>query len=588
MARTTRSTTTASTQATSQQVDSDAATAAATTATAAIIAAAAAAKGPAKEVKKAKVAHRRSPSTSTIDSHEFRDSEHTLEREKELSVESRVRRSNRPAKLKQLVDLTSRSPSAKSPGGKASSVPLPSAQSQLKEKVKEKVIEKPLKKQSKRPRKKSPSPPTPEEAAQETVIKFFSCVEFEGFNHQPLFRQFRAIKVKEITYKLLSNLATLPDVKRYYHGADLGPSENPREDSWVHVNSTTRQQKKITDIINPFLVYESAIDEAYEAIRSLCVSHMIAKRNEVTVEHFTKFFPVNSPPKALEGVSLAHSAPLATPATPIALQNALQKKKKSRKSATTRQLVVLSDTEELEESTGDFSKELTKRWLCQLPSCRNHTKLCYTIAGKNRELAISHHPISTQLAKIWHKKIIEDEGEQQGSGGKAAEQPPAALFLKICAVTNTGVKEKANRREKPRYSPPRSLQQPPYYPHLPYYYGPPPYALPPGPPLAQAAPAAMPQSSPLRPSNDPSAQLTRFFTWVSHRIEFNDYQAQLFRVQGALVDDAFDLECLRKGDVSKEWWNLQAFPIGLRARLQRVIREFIREDDISSSEPQSS
>jgi hypothetical protein len=223
------------------------------------------------------------------------------------------------------------------------------------------------------------------------------------------------------------------------------------------VSSTAKQGKQFTDLINPFWVDEK---EDWQQIRDLVLSAYRSGRREFQVE-----------------ISLPFT-PLQAPKTPAATQSSQRgggskTKKKKGRSATAQQLIVLPDQVEVEERTGDFSYVLTKKWYCSLKSCRNEKNLCYTIEGKNRDLAQHHYPIDTQNAKIWVKAIADAEVEA-GEGEKAAEQPPASIFLRVCS--KNGVKEKDNnKREEARQVPPGQSymphhQQPPFYPPPQYVY----------------------------------------------------------------------------------------------------------------------
>ena len=80
-----------------------------------------------------------------------------------------------------------------------------------------------------------------------------------------------------------------------------------------------------------------------------------------------------------------------------------QASQKKKGSATQQMVDELDLVQDDLEASGNFTGQITERWICKLRDCRRYSKLCYWGV---RDEERYHLPISAQLLSSWSKGIV--------------------------------------------------------------------------------------------------------------------------------------------------------------------------------------
>lgn len=228
-------------------------------------------------------------------------------------------------------------------------------------------------------------------------------------------------------------------------------------------------------------------------------------------------------------------------------------------SSTTEQRSLQQDLQQENIGAGHSNLQLTTRWLCTLNSCKNEGYLCYSQRGKNRDIATNHHPITSEVSKLWLQAIR--------SRYASVDEPNYAVLRRL--QRQTGV---IARRTKVKLQQHQTSNQQQFIV---------PVALPPQPQQSYhsetpGATSRAPNSSPPRIRGTPDEQLPRFFAWCLNQDLFDEADRDLFpSILDRLKRDRYDITSLyNEKHVTNDWWEGFGFPLGLLHRIRRVIRSF--------------
>jgi len=253
--------------------------------------------------------------------------------------------------------------------------------------------------------------------------------------------------------------------------------------------------------------------------------------------------------------------------------------KPARRSATQQPRLHLPGSTLVEAISGNPGPLIVSRWVCEVATCTNYGKSCYTLAGCNRELSSTHYHLNGDIIRLWAQAI-----KTCKDGSVNAEAPPPAILLKL--GLNGRSRDTAQYAAQVSLGTPQPYPShpPPAYPHLytpqppypnPYPgYGPLPQA-PTNQPVEALAPRAPrnPTSSPIRDEEETRESMRKFFDYLVARPDYVNCRDLLPQVQSDLLKDYFDLQGL-KTDVTASWWSDHSSPTDLLPRIRRALADY--------------
>ena len=286
------------------------------------------------------------------------------------------------------------------------------------------------------------------------------------------------------------------------------------------------------------------------------------KRKDILVQVDLKFIV----DRLAEAAATQAAAALAT--QPVSSVSKSKKKKPMQMANITTQSM-LEDVSE--ESYAHFVEDLQSRWICRLPQCRGQStplKLCFREVEK-RDEPRNHYPLAAEDLKFW---------AQECQMKKTTTSLPTAGHRIKMRSHGSGL-PKVNKRVK--HAPDLSYQQPQFQYQSPQIQAPAsspwqPFIMVPNPmfqmqpQLQMPVPGPVPTpSSPVERSESPPSQIRNFMDWIRKR-----YPAErLADVEHALIDQAWDLEGIRKDLSPTDWANME-LRAGEYSRIKRYLREY--------------